>query len=190
MRMGLRTALGAGVVVLGAALAVCAQGPAVAGSDSSAQVLLFSGGLTQAGVQRAARGERVTGNQVSGEIVREIDDPHTGDRWLLLRNDHVPGGPGRLVLVAVTRNSSGSATLRTAGQAREAQFLPVIRAGDRLIVEEHTARVDAVLEARALNPAAPGSAFNVRLMIGGNVVRAIALGPGRAALQPETGIRP
>ena len=185
VRIGIKTALGAGVLALGAALAVCAQGPAVAGSNSGAQVLLSSGVLTQAGVQRAAREERVKGNQVSDEIVCEIDDPHTGDRWLLLRNDHVPGGPGRLVLVAAPRNSSGNATLRKAGQAREARFLPVIRTGDRLIVEEHTARVDAVLEARALNPAAPGSAFNVRLMIGGNVVRAIALGPGRAALQGE-----
>jgi hypothetical protein len=67
---------------------------------------------------------------------------------------------------------------------------PVIRAGDRLIVEEHTALVDAVLEARALTPAAPGSAFDARLTVGGRVVRAVALGPGRAALQLETGARP
>jgi hypothetical protein len=30
----------------------------------------------------------------------------------------------------------------------------------------------------------------VRLTIGGNVVRAIALGPGRAALQPGAGAQP
>jgi flagella basal body P-ring formation protein FlgA len=80
--------------------------------------------------------------------------------------------------------------VQPAGEAREAEVLPVIRAGDRLIVEEHTARVDVVLEARALNPAAAGSAFDVRLAIGGNRVRAIALGPGRAALQTITGERP
>jgi hypothetical protein len=40
-----------------------------------------------------------------GEVVREIDDPHTGDRWLLKRNDQAPGGPGRLVLVAARRNA-------------------------------------------------------------------------------------
>jgi hypothetical protein len=127
---------------------------------------------------------------VQGEVVREIDDPHTGDRWLLVRNDQVPGGPGRLVLIAAHRHPSGGAILRTAGPAGDVEILPVIRAGDRLIVEEHTARVDAVLEALALNPAAPGSALDVRLAIGGNVVRAIALGPGRAALQQETGARP
>jgi hypothetical protein len=143
--------------------------------------MLSSGGLASVETQ---------GQGVQGEIVREIDDPHTGDRWLLLRNDLIPGGPGRLVLVAAHRNLSGGAALRATGGRREAQFLPVIRAGDRLIVEEHTARVDAVLEARALNPAAPGTALNVRLTIGGNVVRALALGPGRAALQPGAGVQP
>jgi hypothetical protein len=126
---------------------------------------------------------------MQGEIVREIDDPHTGDRWLLMRNEQAPGGPGRLVLVAAHRSASGGATLRVAGETGEAVFQPVIRAGDRLIVEEHTARVDAVLEARALNPAAAGAALDVRLTIGGNVVRAVALGPGRAALQPGAGAR-
>ena len=51
------------------------------------------------------------------------------------------------------------------------------------------------LEARAMNAAAAGAVFAARLTIGGKVVRAVALGPGRAvlqaqALQPETGARP
>jgi hypothetical protein len=128
--------------------------------------------------------------QGQGEVVREIDDPHTGDRWLLRRNDQVPGGPGRLMLVAAHRNAAGGATPRAAGVTGDAQILPVIRSGDRLILEEHTARVDAVLEARAMNPAALGALLDVRLTIGGNVVRAIALGPGRVALQTRTGARP
>ena len=33
-----------------------------------------------------------------GNVIREIDDPHSGDRWLLLRDPNRPGGPGRLVL--------------------------------------------------------------------------------------------
>jgi len=130
------------------------------------------------------------GQGVQGEVVREIDDPHTGDRWLLRRNDQVPGGPGRLMLVAAHRNAAGGATPRAAGVTGDAQILPVIRSGDRLILEEHTARVDAVLEARAMNPAALGALLDVRLTIGGNVVRAIALGPGRVALQTRTGARP
>ena len=172
--MGLRMAWSAGVLALMATPLVCAQSSA----GSRAQVILSSGEL--ASVETLGLG-------VEGEVVREIDDPHTGDRWLLVRNDQVPGGPGRLVLLAAHRHPSGGAMLRTAGPASDAQILPVIRAGDRLIVEEHTARVDAVLEARALAPASSGETFDVRLTIGGNRVQAIALGPGRAALQ---GIRP
>lgn len=131
-----------------------------------------------------------------GDIFREIDDPHTGDRWLLMRDDSAPGGPGRLVLVASQRSAaageldSSARHLSEANQSHEARPLPVIRAGDSLIVEEHTAIADARLEARALSPAAPGSTLKVRLSIGGKVMRAVALGPGRAALQAEPGERP
>ncbi len=122
------------------------------------------------------------------EILREIDDAHTGDRWLLMRNDSVPGGPGRLVLASTQRHTANQTKLIK--QTQEAPLPPVIRAGDRLIVEEHTAIADAVLRARALNPANVGSALKVRLAIGGKVIRAVALGPGRAALQPEPEVRP
>jgi len=122
-----------------------------------------------------------------GEIVREIDDPHTGARWLLVRDEQHTGGPGRLVLVGVdwkkTDNASGQ------GAKEKARLSPVIFAGDRLTVEEHNARLDATLEARALAPAAAGAEFNARLTMGGRVVRAVALGPGHAALRPETGVR-
>jgi hypothetical protein len=130
--------------------------------------------------------------QAQGQLYREIDDPHTGDRWLLVRSEEFPGGPGRLVRVAA-RNTSGGASGQSgqiAGQPAEIPAQPVIRAGDRVIVEEHTALVDAVLEARALMPAAVGAVFHARLMIGGQVVRVVALGPGRAALQSVTGARP
>ena len=175
--MGLRMAWSAGLLLLAAASVAGAQ--SLAGGH--AQVMLSSGEL--ASVDTLGLG-------VQGEVVREIDDPHTGDRWLLLRNDLDPGGPGRLVLVTAHRSALAGGALRAAAERHEAPLLSVIRAGDRLIVEEHTARVDAVLEARALAPAALGDAFDVRLTIGGNRVRAIALGPGRAALQPMTGIRP
>jgi len=155
------------------------------------------------------------GKAVQGEVVREIDDPHTGQRWLLLRDGQQPGGPGRLLLAGQaqaerapsgqvqTRQSQAgpvqtetiwkepdSASGQIAAAPVELRFLPVIHAGDRLVVEEHTPVVDALLEARALNPATQGSAFEARLSIGGRVVRVVALGPGRAELQPETGGRP
>ena len=148
-------------------------------------ITVLGAGVLLLGTASAAPQEPAAGELASGKIMREIDDPHTGDRWLLVRNDQAPGGPGRLVLVAAHRSNSGGAVMQPARQLHEARIPPVIRAGDRLLIEEHTAQVDAVLEARALNPAAPGSVLNVRMMIGGNVVRAIALGPGRAALQGE-----
>jgi predicted secreted protein len=62
----------------------------------------------------------------------------------------------------------------------------VIHTGDLLVVEENTAVVEARLEAVALGPAWAGSSFDVRLKIGGKVVRAIALASGRAVFSPET----
>jgi hypothetical protein len=142
---------------------------------------------------------------VQGEVVREIDDPNSGERWLLVRDSQQPGGPGHLLqagqmqadearggqvqLQTLQREPDGAAR-QTAAAPAELKFLPVIRTGDRLVVEEHTPVVDAVLEARALHPAAPGAVFEARLSIGGRVVRVVALGPGRAELEAETGGRP
>jgi len=167
-------AVACSLLVLGAALAVSAQRPGASGGANPSARLLHPSSAPVAAVAR-------------GEVIREIDDPHTGARWLLVRNEEHPGGPGRLVLVGGQGNESGGASRQT--EAEEARLRPVIRTGDRLVVEEHTARVDAALEARALGPAASGGGFNARLAIGGRVVRAVALGPGRAAFLPETEAR-
>jgi hypothetical protein len=129
-------------------------------------------------------------HEPGGEPIREIDDPQTGDRWLLMRNDANPGGPGRFTIVTAGRTPAGGGLAQPADIANPVRPQPVIRSGDRLIVEEHTDVVDARLVGRALNSVALGSVFNVRLAIGGKVVRAVALGPGRAALKQETGVRP
>lgn len=175
MRMGLKIAMGAGVLAM--AMVACAQSPETA-AHGGEQIPITSP------MPNAAQ------NLAPEEIVREIDDPHTGDRWLLVRSHGHSGGPGRLVLAASHRNAAGDASGRITPQADELRLIPVIRSGDRLIVEEHTAAVDAVLEARALQPSAAGAELDVRLAIGGKVVRAVALGPGRAAILAETGIRP
>jgi hypothetical protein len=125
----------------------------------------------------------------SSEVIREIDDPHTGDRWLLEPNLTHPEGPGRLVRLVGTGPGAGDRA-GVVSSRNGAALVAVIRAGDRLIVEENTAVVEARLEAVALGAAAPGSTFNVRLRIGGRVLRAVALGPGRAALAPVNGIEP
>jgi hypothetical protein len=116
--------------------------------------------------------------------VRVIDDPYSGDRWLLVRDPSHPGGPGRLLLVSAVRR--GPLNPGHAGPEIEAPA-PLIRPGDRVVVEENTPVVEARLEAVALGPAQPGSTFNVRLAVGGRVVRVVAVGPGRAVFQEETG---
>lgn len=121
-----------------------------------------------------------------GVPVREIDDPQNGARWVLYAP--VGGGPGELVLV------QRGFTERREAQAGRSGGLPqwsaVIRGGDRVILEEHTPVVDARLEAIALAPAREGGTLRVRLKIGGGIVEAVALGPGRVAFAPETEARP
>jgi hypothetical protein len=163
---------GLGVVVLAAASALAAAGQAAGATDPGPRILVSFPGL----------------EPVPGEIVREIDDPHTGDRWLLMRDPSHPGGPGRLVLA---ESAGNQARQRQAGaELSQVELRPVIRAGERLIVEENTPVVEARLEAVALGPAVVGSPLDVRLRIGGRVVRAVALAPGRAAFQPESEARP
>ena len=121
-------------------------------------------------------------NQV--KAVREILDPHTGDRWMLVRDPVHPGGPGRLVLatdLTAIRRNAVAARMPALGSSSPFEQ-PAIRAGDRVIVEEHTAIVDAQLEGTALSPATGGASLAVRLTIGGRVVQVQAVGPGRAAL--------
>lgn len=64
---------------------------------------------------------------------------------------------------------------------------PVIHAGEAVQVEEHSAVVDANLQAVALSSAAPGGILRVRLRIGGRVLRARAVAAGRATLEPAGG---
>ncbi len=126
-----------------------------------------------------------------GEIFREIDDPHTGDHWLLMRDAANPAGPGRLVLAEDGEATGGRGTAGDARQtsdtgAHATRLRPLIRAGDALVVEEHTKVVDARLEAVALGPAAIGVEFRARLKVGGKVVRVVAVAAGRAVLVPES----
>ena len=126
------------------------------------------------------------GQSPAGDVFREIDDPHNGDRWLLTTDVNHPGGPGRLFRVDTDR-SRRSAVKGPNTEPIAACAAPVIHAGDRIIVEEDTLRVSSRLEAIAMGSALAGSAFNVRLRVGGRVLRAIAVSPGRAVIQEEIG---
>jgi len=159
---------------------------------SSGSSILSSGSL--------AGWDAPRGETARGQIVREIRDPDTGVHWLLVRDARHPGGPGRLVVSADSPppegwNGAGTARIKDGlplqpSESGLATYRPLIHAGDRLTVDESTPVVEAHLEAVALSPAALGSAFNARLKIGGRVVRAVAVAPGRANLQPGTAVRP
>jgi hypothetical protein len=119
----------------------------------------------------------------AGNITREIHDPASGSRWLLVRPADHPGGPGRLLLVG----DLGMSVLDPGLPIPPARSLvPVIHAGDALLVEEHTGLLDARLEAVALGPARKGAPLRARLKLGGRIVRVIASGPGRASLASVT----
>lgn len=111
--------------------------------------------------------------------VRVIVDPSTGARWLLARNPAHPGGPGILVPEA-------GAAIPTV-EASPAVVAPpplVVRAGDRLVIDESSPVMQARFTAVALAPAKLGEVFLARVMAGAAPVRVLALGPGRAALAP------
>jgi hypothetical protein len=179
MRVGLRIWL----TILAGIWALLVQGLGADGVRVSAQTVLSS----PASIQDE--------QPETGTLVREINDPHNGDHWFLIRDSSRPGGPGRMVLAGATSEQARRQGANVASPAASRQLnvprpIPVIHSGDRVIIEEDTVRVDVRLQAVALGPAVNGSPLNVRLTIGGNVVRAVALGPGRVAFAPETAARP
>lgn len=128
----------------------------------------------------------------AGEVLREIDDPHTGDRWLLMRNPDHAGGPGRLVRMdGVPARASALSPVSGIAALPSRPLDPVIHRGDRLTLEESTPKANVRLEAVALD-AAPlaGSSLRVRVALGGKVVRARALGPGRVGLGTGIEVEP
>lgn len=126
-------------------------------------------------------------------IVREIEDPSTGRHWFVVRNVQHPEGPGLLVPVAgpfLRRTARTAAFTLLLGNSPTPIPKPEVRAGDRLILEEHTAVLDARLEAVALTPARTGEPLRVRLTLGGHVVRARLLHAGLAEWMDEGEGRP
>lgn len=128
----------------------------------------------------------------NGDIVREIDDPHNGDRWLLVEDRSHPGGPGRLLRVPARDLRPREAPVSLARErangvaSTAATESTIVHAGDRVVIEENTPLVEARLEAVAMGPALPGSSFRARLSIGGHIVQAVAFAPGRASLEVQS----
>ena len=125
----------------------------------------------------------LTAGEAKAPVLREIKDPSSGTRWLLLADPAHPGGPGRLVAV-------GGEAPAAAPKAAGAEALkPIVRAGDRVVIEEHSSVVNTRLEAVALEPAGEGAVLQARLKFGGKVMRVIVTGPGRAVIAPQQEIR-
>jgi len=149
-----------------------------------AGAVLASSGRAAPDVNRLA-----SSDPAPSDLLREIDDPALGRRWLLYRDTRHPEGPGRLIAVGAPTLDG----LHTGSRAQPHSIpasQPVIRIGDRVVLEEHSPIVDARLEAIALAPALQGSALKVRLVLGGKIVEAIAIAPGRVALTPQQGSQP
>jgi hypothetical protein len=105
--------------------------------------------------------------------VGEIDDPGSGLRWYMLHNPAHPGGPGRLTAFSDDKGSSAHPLI-------EPPRRPIVFAGDRLVVEDHSAVLNAQLEAVALRPAFAGEVIEARLS--GKSVRVEILGTRQARL--------
>lgn len=153
-------------------------------------ILAQTAKTAEPGASRVRSSSRGPGaNDPVEPVVREIHDPFTGDRWVLVRDPNCPGGPGRMVLAERAicvggKQFEGYAYCARIGPARAVEF-PVIHSGDRLIVEEHSRVVEARFAAVALGNAPAGAQLKVRLAIGGKVVRAVALAAGEAVLVME-----
>jgi hypothetical protein len=119
-----------------------------------------------------------------------IQDPSTGNRWQLARNPIHPEAPPRWIQASdrnmddMLERLGGGSTGKVV--ARDAARPILIYPGDKLVVEEHSAFVDARLEAVALDAAPRGFELRARLRIGGKVVRVVALERGRAVFAPES----
>jgi flagella basal body P-ring formation protein FlgA len=66
--------------------------------------------------------------------------------------------------------------------ARSSGASLVIRPGDFLLIEEHTAAADLYLEGVALESAELGGTINARLKLAGKIVKVTAVERGKAAL--------
>jgi len=123
----------------------------------------------------------------STSYVREIFDRSSGNRWILQRDETGSAGPGRMVLMISPASpvDSGGRERAPSRKRREGDWTSpalIIHTGERLIVEEHTAKIESRLEAVALGQATTGAILAVRVKMGGRTVKAIACAPGRAVI--------
>ncbi len=144
---------------------------------SGGAVLVVLVAISVARSQASGANSGQNGTSAGRRIVREIKDPHSGALWRLYVNAGNPAGPGRLVMAGREEHGSSFA-------AQRERTLPAIHAGERVTVEEHSSAVEAYLEGTALASASIGSPLQVRLRMGGKVVKTVAMAPGRVEALP------
>ena len=158
---------------------------------------ILSGSATFSSAQPLAPPEVIPTQGLNGapqRVLREIEDPATGMRWLLFHNQMIPNGPGRLLAIG----AGNPAALQTKGSAASTGSNPmlrpplpvIIRGGDVVTVEEVSALVKLQMEGIALGPAKLGNTLQVRLTVGKHVVSVVALGPGRTRLAASSLVQP
>jgi hypothetical protein len=128
-------------------------------------------------------------------IRRDFLDPCLGLHWQLMDDPKHPGGPGRLVQLREMAVADAGKRFAEANVASldatplKAPLLPVvIRAGERITVEQETPVLHARLTAVALESGAVGDRLRVRLNAGKNaamgtagpVIAVVATGKGLA----------
>lgn len=131
---------------------------------------------------------RWTTGQPSMRSSSDIADSSLGIRWHLVVDPSHPERPGRWHRIALRHEDAA----RRADPPANGNF--VIRSGDKVIVTQRTAGVDARLKAIALEPARSGERFTARLMAMRDsltvVVLAEASGPGEAVWVGSEELRP
>jgi hypothetical protein len=142
---------------------------------------------------------------------REFFDPCLRSHWQLQTNPAHPEQPGRLVLVNPNGAHPGQPA-RAPGELvsptshfvegrinpAHAASPPIIRAGDRVIVNQQTRVLHAHLSAIALESATPGQRIRVRLAAGtpsarvldATIITVLATAPGQAQWPTDEGTRP
>jgi hypothetical protein len=167
---------------------------------------VLSGGRTSHAAGLAGETGGQFRDRVRGEVRREITDPCLGQHWQLVVDSGHPGWPARMVLLnqngkqLVNRVRKGSshagpagleqAGLEQAGSVSDMQSM-VIRAGDRVTVDQDSDVLRARFEAVALESAGRGEMLRVRLIVAANRLQGLnskLTAPGPVIAVVATGI--
>lgn len=134
---------------------------------------------------------RLDDNTGDWRVIRSFEDAGTHQSWTVVQDKKQPAAPARLVGAAILPTAGRASAEESGEESLQMASRLIIHSGDSLIVDEHTAIVDARLQATALGAAAQGERLRVRLKIGDRIVPAIAIEPGRAEiLSPTREARP